>query len=248
MARGINEIGGGVVKSGYKRGQAELALWRFFSAGFSQGAQPPEEFLIRVKRLLEVDWNRDTSKDSEVRHPRFAFRDGRGKGGGKGWEVSYTLFNVCCLGWGLELLDVGLKQSEVVFLLRHLCKEFQQEFEYILENPPAPGQRMAAEDRPSCPSYEDQGLVLADCRVYAIIQMVKFKELFPHLKGRKILRQPIFPTPVFCHGYAEAAKELHRMQRDPLQYRKAFVMEIAHMVILVKQYLEEAPAVPRGRK
>ena len=46
----------------------------------------------------------------------------------------------------------------------------------------------------------------------------------------------------------EAAMELHKMNREAFHYRKAFVMEIATTVILVKQFLEEAKAVPRGRK
>ena len=231
----------------YKRGQVEWALWRFFSLCGPKAPKPPQVFLTRIKRLLEVDWMRDTSQDSEVPHPRFAFRDERGKG--KGRDTSYSLFNGCCLAFGLELLDVGFKQSEIVFLLRHLRDQLEREFQHILNIRPAPRQPIPAEDRPDCPVYEDEkGWKWADCRVYAIIHKVEFKELFPLMKDRKPRRQPVFPTPVFCHGYAAAAAELHKMNLHKFHYRKAFVMELAYMVVLVKQFLEEAPAVLRGRK
>ena len=230
----------------YKRGQVEWALWRYFSLCGPKAPAAPPIFLIRIKRLLEVDWMQDTSQDSEVPHPRFAFRDGGGEG--KGRDVSYTVFHACCLALGLELLDVGFKQSEIVFLLRHLRETLQREFTHIENNPPVPRHRIRTGDRPNCPWYEEQGLKVADCRVYAVIHKVGFKEVFPGLKGRKPRRQPVFPTPVFCHGAAEVAKEMDKMNRHEFHYRKAFVMELATMVVLVKQFLDEAPALPRGRK
>jgi len=231
----------------YKRGQVEWALWRFFSESNPKGQRPPQIFLTRIKRLLEVDWMRETAHESEVPHPRFAFRDEPGEG--KGRDASYTLFNAFCLALGLELLDVGFKQSEIVFLLRHLRDELQKKFNHILKHRPSPRQPIPAEDRPGCPVYEDhRGWKWADCRVYAVIHKVEFKELFPFLKGRKRGRQPVFPTPVFCHGNAALAKEFHKMNLEAFHYRKAFVMEIAHTVVLVKTFLGEAPALPRGPK
>jgi len=231
----------------YKRGQVEEALWRYFSLYGPKASAPPQIFLTRIKRLLEVDWRRETAHESEIPHPRFAFRDGPGEG--KGTDMSYTIFNAWCLALGLELLDVGFKQSEIVFLLRHLRGNLEREFRHILKHRPAPRQPIPAKDRPGCPVYEDhRGGKWADCRVFAVIHKVELKELFPLLKGRKCASQPVFPTPMFCHGNLALAKEFHTMNLDAFHYRKAFVIEIAHTVVLVKQFLEEAPAVLRGRK
>ena len=209
---------------------------------------PPKIFLTRIKRLLDVDRTRDTSQDSEIPHARFAFYDDTP--GGQGTDVSYTLLNTAFLALGLELLDVGFKQGEIVFVLRHLKKEFTEQFSYILKNPPIPRQRVFSTGRPNCPWYTEKkdGPKFADCRVYAVIKKVEFTEVFPLLKGRVSPRQPLFLPPAFCHGIQALHKELHQMNLKNYHYRKAFVMEISHTVVLVKEFLRDAPSVRRGPK
>ena len=237
-----------MVETVYKRGQVEWALWRYMTyllPGGSPALLP--EFRTRIKRLLELDAQRDSSKVSKVPHARYAFFEGRP--GGKGTDVSYTHFNAVCLAWGLELLDVGFKQWEIVFLLRHLREPLHHTFQYILQNPPEPRQKITPNERPDCPVYHDEkGGDYPDCRVYMVLQKVEFPYMNPRLKKRKRAELPVFPTPVFCRGYLAVAEELHRMNRKDYTYHKAFVMELAHAVVLVQNYLQEAPEFTRGRK
>ena len=98
----------------YKRGQVEWALWRAFTLARSPGDGPPSIFRTRVKRLLDLDREFDTS-EMEV-PPTCAFAFVEPSDGGSGFETQYAPFDVFCLAIGLDLLDVGFKQGEIVLV------------------------------------------------------------------------------------------------------------------------------------
>lgn len=223
----------------FKRGQVEWALWRFFS---SRRMDAPKVFRTRVKRLLELDRERDLSEQSEVPHAESAFFDDLPEG--QGVDTRYTPFNTFCLALGLDLLDAGFKQSEVLFLLRHIRGDLEREFAWIMKCPPSPRQKTPAEERPRCPSFEERGRRWADCRVFAVIEKVELTEIYSGEEDSNGSR-PIIMQPVFCHGIEALQKELARMNFD---YRKALVMEIAEMATMVADHLSKAPVVKRGRK
>ena len=227
----------------YKRGQVEWALWRSFNFLRSGPEEPPQVFLTRIKRLLELDREGESYEESEVPHSLYAFFDESPEGQGR--DASYTPFNAFCLALGLDMLDAGFKQSEIVFLLRHIREELEEQFADILKCPPEPRQRIFAKHRPDCPSYEENGRQFADCRVFAVINKLEIKEIFPGLKGRLQGSQPLFLQPVFCRGIKGLQEELHKMNYN---YRKALILELAHTAALVTEFLDEAPLVKRGRK
>ena len=74
---------------------------------------------------------------------RFAFHDT--PPGGKGAEQAYSPFNVFMLAIGLDFVEAGFKQLEVVFLLRHIRHWLIEHFEWIQNNPPAFRQRLHPE-------------------------------------------------------------------------------------------------------
>lgn len=95
----------------YRRGQVEWALWRVKSG--SKAAQAPAEFLTRIRRLLEID--RSGPADERFFSP-YAFSDVAP--GGRGDEAAFHEIDVLMLWLGLDLLEMGFKQQEVVRLLR----------------------------------------------------------------------------------------------------------------------------------
>ena len=227
----------------YRRGQIEWALWRFFSVGRADPGTAPVLFLTRIKRLLELDRTSEYPSDSEAPTSRYCFSDVAPEG--HGVDVPYTPFNAFVLGLGLDLLDVGFKQSEIVFLLRHIRRDLEREFTKILSNPPSPRQRMAAVDHPECPTYEEDGHSWADCRVFMIVTKVEVTEVFPASTRRSFRNKPLIHAPRFCRGIVALRNELHHMN---FRYRKALVLELAEMAVQILGHLDDAPDVKRGRK
>jgi hypothetical protein len=221
----------------YRRGQVEWALWQYF-AGDADKSRVPQIFLTRVKRLLEIDRQTKGYRSSQMPHARFAFMDTRPQG--KGIDSSYSAFDAFCLAVGLDLLDTGFKQSEVVLLLRHIRLEFAKQYEHAMRNPIMPRMRIAAEDRPGCPSYENKGVRFADCRIFALIQKVEIKEAFPSVPRGL----PLILRPTFCHGVQALTEEMKKMNYD---YRKVLVLELAHTAVMVTDHLKKAPDIRRGR-
>ncbi len=228
----------------YKLGQVKWAAWRYFTAtrlGAPKAVPPP--FANRVKRLLELDRKMEKDAMSETRQARFAFHDT--PPGGKGAEQAYSPFNVFMLAIGLDFVEAGFKQLEVVFLLRHIRHWLIEHFEWIQNNPPAFRQRLHPKDRPDCPTYQDGRVEVADCRVFLLVDQSEFLELFPGMAENWPKGRPIFLEPAFCRGVEELGVVLS--DRMPNRRRKTFVLELAHAAALVPRFLEKSPAFSRGR-
>lgn len=224
----------------YKRNQVEWAIWQVIVTNGNSGGKPPQAFRTRIKRLLDID--RSAPED----RPGFAFSNG--PAGGQGVDVPFTAFDAFCLALGLELLDMGFKQAEVVFLLQHIRTQLRGEFDWILSHPIAPGNVHAPEDYPDLPTYKDGNRCLADYRVFTLIQKVELKELQPDAaRARARARSadsPFIYKPAFYRGIKSLAAEINH--RD-WSFRKALVLELATTAALVSKYLDEAPITKRGR-
>ncbi len=95
-----------------RRGEVEWALW----ALKTQKKHPPpmpSEFGTRVRRLLEIDRGVDFV---EAGAAPYAFS--ADAPGGKGFEAVFSLLDLMMLWLGLELVEMGFKQREVVDQLR----------------------------------------------------------------------------------------------------------------------------------
>ncbi len=226
----------------YKRSQMQLALWQAFVFLHGSRDSPSSTFRTRIKRLLDLDRHvaKLSKKKGHAAKPAFMEETPLGKG----TDLAFTTFNVFCIGVGLELLDCGFKQGEVVFLLQHLQQDLAQQFTKILRRPPAPRQKILAKDTTKGPSYEENGVELADCRVFVLVQKVELTEVFPGRTKKRPKDDPLILHPHYCDGIKQLHEALHRMN---YQYRKVLVMEIANLAVLVKDALERAPRITRGR-
>lgn len=220
----------------YKRNQVEWAIWQLIVSNGNSGGKPPQAFRTRIKRLLDID--RSAPEDS----PGFAFSDG--PAGGQGVDVSFTAFDAFCLALGLELLDMGFKQAEVVFLLQHIRSQLRGEFDWILSNKIAPGNAHAPADYPDLPTFTAGNRCLADYRVFTLIQKVELKELRPGAAEARNTDSPVIYQPPFYRGMGALAEGIN--YRD-WSFRKALVLELATTAALVSKYLDEAPITKRGR-
>jgi hypothetical protein len=229
-------------ETSYRRGQVEWALWRWF-ADVQDDDLPPKPFLTRIKRLLEIDRSDNVPRGAEtVPVVRFAFIN---QPANKGTDVEFSAFNAFCLAFGLDMLDAGFNQSEVVFVLRYLRNELEQEYERALERPPAPRMFGLAEDMPDVPSFEERGIRKADPRIFMILNKVELVERFPRWTAKGAKEAPLILKPVFRHGIEALRDELHELGYN---HRRALVFEIAHAAVIVTDLLKKAPEIKRGRR
>ena len=207
----------------YRRGQVEWALWQWFTAG--EGAdRPPAPFLTRVKRLLDIDRSGSVPIGAEkVPAAKFAFIDGRP--GGHGADVEYSPFNAFCLAIGLDLLDAGFSQLEVVFLLRHIEGLLRPQFEQALRYPPVDRAFREPDDMPGVPVVDINGQPKADPRIFMVVNKVDISEQFTAINPGR----PIIMKPDFVYGIDELRDRLNRLDYND---RRAFVLEIAHTAVL----------------
>jgi hypothetical protein len=169
---------------------------------------------------------------------------------GQGVDAAFAPFDAFCLALALDLVDLGFKPSEIVFLLRYLRPELDRQFTIILREPPPPmRQRPMAKDRPKLPSYRSEGKEWADGRVYWVIQKVELKEIYARAPSRrKKGDMPIFLDPIFCRGVGALAEELGEMNHQRGGYRKALVLEIAYLATGRTELLTKSPLMRRGRQ
>ena len=201
----------------------------------------PPVFRTRIKRLIDIDRGGQFGDEGPTAQPH-AFADVLP--GAQGQDIAYSAFDVFCLAIGLDLLDAGFKQAEVVLLLRHIRTVLAQHFAHVMRNPPAPRQFIGAEHRPGCPTFVHNGVLMADCSVYMVIKKVELREIFP-LPKNTVRISPLILEPRFCLGRDQLHSEL-----DTLDFgdRKWLVMEIAEMAVMLMDLLQEAPLKRRGRQ
>lgn len=208
----------------YTLGQVEWALWRWMTESESTRGKLPSIFRTRIRRLLELDRMRRRERD-EVPAARFAFHDAPPHGSGV--EVRYTTFNAFCIALGLELLDIGFKQAEIVYLLRHLRAGLLEKFEQTHHEPAAFAQASGI-----------------DHRRYLVLTKIEVKEIVPgKAKPRNL---PYIEEPRFCEGVAGLHNEFD--QGSPNHFRKAVVLELAYTAALVRENLKQSPQFRRGRR
>ena len=110
---------------------------------------------------------------------------------------------------GLDLLDTGFKQSEVVFLLRYLRPDFEDRFPTMLREPSLiDRQRHLSKHHPNLPAYEENGVRFADNRMFVIVQKIEMTEILPPSTKAKV-KGPLFLEPVYCSGVRELGECLH---------------------------------------
>jgi len=223
----------------YRRGQVEWALWRFSTLDLPGGDEPLSAFRARVKHLLQLDRSGALFASTEF-CPPVAHALSWGQSLKTGIDAYFSAFDAFCLAIALDLLRAGFKQSEVLLLIGHLRPRLGKPFADILENPPAFRSRLRLANRPE---PKDEGG--DDRRVFLVIQRVECSEAFPAFTTTgKQNPGAIFREPLFCLGIQELGAELGKM--DHL-FRRAIVLEIAHMAARVAEFLDQAPYVKRGR-
>lgn len=224
----------------YGRGQLEWAVWKTFRRQRSTAPiDLPAAFRTRIKRLLEIDLEMGAEAGRAAGSSVFY----RSVPSGTGSEARFDQFGAFCVALGVELLDAGFKQREIVFLLRHVRRELSREFEHVLSLPPSPRKLIRPDDRPGAPTRWVGNLKVADCLVYMLIEKVELTEALSARRGGR-RRESSLMVPRFIRGSEALAKKLSEM---PGYYRKILVIEMAELIVEIGEALIKAPIKRRGR-
>lgn len=207
-----------VASQRFQRSQVDESLWSLFQP--HQGA-PPALFLGRIRKLIDVDRKAEVLSGAQSIHAaRHAFHAKSPRG--QGHEAEFRAFDAFCLAIALDLLDLGFKQSEIVFLIRHIRADLELKFAEILRDPPAGRMRQET-----------------DKRVFMKVGKVELVE-------RTALADspPLILEPQFARGLDEASAEIDRLGYGE---RKAVLLEIGNIAVFLCKALAETPPRPKGR-
>lgn len=219
----------------YKRNQAEGALWAVFASRHGSAAAVPSAFVTRIKRLLEIDRTEPVAKGSA-----YAFSEG--PAGGKGSDSAFTEFNCACLAIGLEMLDIGFKQREIVLFLRTHRRKIQEEISFMfMLGEGHPSRRMR---KPPVKARSEDG---HDSRLYMIVQKLELTDALPEVTSGPRRDPHGSQRPLFGQGLKELTEELDRLTKKSQAYRSYIVMEIGTMIEALLVHLVNSPAKKRGR-
>ena len=202
----------------FQRGQVDHALWALFRPDQSA---PSPTFLGRISKLLDIDREKIVLSGTNVADAApHAFHDVGLPG--QGIEMQFSAFDTFCLAVGLDLLELGFKQAEIVFLLRHIRGDLAITYGEILERPPAGRMRQEV-----------------DNRVYMAVGKVEIAERTGSSRA-----QPIILKPQFARGLEGVSEIVDRL--GPSE-RKVVLLEIGNTAVYLCNHLSKAPLPPKGR-
>lgn len=179
----------------------------------------------RTKKLLDLD---RTLSAEATRGTARAFTDHAGLK--QGVDAAYTHFNAFCLALGLELLEGGFKQSEVVIWIRLTRSTLETEYPRILRRHLA---GTAPEEKPlPLPNKND--------RCYMMVENILSEDSFPELKpapsARKTGAKPVAILPKFFYGTQELAAAF---DRTPSHLRRWLIIECRSLAVRLHNALIE---------
>lgn len=241
----------------WSRSQVERALWRYTVTYGNWGTDPekraddvPRVFRSRIKKLLNLDRNPvhpPPNKDT------WAFFDSPPQGTGS--QERFSTMHVFNLGIALDLLNVGCKQSEIVFHIQWSRLRLNDIFEKIHVSPqhlsPVHGTQRKQLLHSQYPGSKPlqltrNGQPNADFSIWWLLQRIESKELYPRFEAttKDGKSRPLFFEPKVLHGLEEASRYLYEHRA---QYRHLVMIELADLALTLPRYLAEAPTVRRGR-
>ncbi len=224
-----------VAQDVHSRAQVEWALWGVF---VPRGPKEPSPvFKTRVKKLLDLDRTLEISSEDLGVAP-FAFTETKPAGSGKG--TRFETIDAFCLALALDLLDFGLKQSEIIYLLRHIRGALHDVLDEIAEDYPQVRGAPRADQFPHLPVRETKrGVAYADVGYYMIFRKVELHEAFA--ANPRLAKVPRIVQPSFHAGLDAAREALEKLDAT----RKAMIIDLAGLVIPLRSQLKRAP--PLGR-
>jgi hypothetical protein len=220
--------------SHYKRSQVEDTLWPIFKIGAAPD-RVPAEFRSRVNKLL----NLDRMDQPDLANLPLAFNDTRAEG--QGQDVPFTSFHAFMLGLGLELWNAGLRQSDVIYFLRHSREALKRQHSLVIAAMAEP-ENMLVKGKPV---RDAGGIEVRDKRIYMLVAKRHFGEASGSAKSKpESIGRPMVFVPEFVAG-SEGLKIF--FDKAPSDLRAWLAVEIAELAVRIETALAQTPPRRRGR-
>jgi hypothetical protein len=200
----------------------EWAAWSIFALNTPVASTKiPQPFLTRIKHFFDLDRAREPEK-GDLKGARFAFFSDEQPG--KGQDAYFTVLDAVCLVLALYLSDLGFKQLETIFVLRHIRKDVAREVS-------------AADQRKIRYRILEGGEPL-------LLLLGRVEITAPYASSKTKNVHPIVYGPIFVHGYAELKG---KFCEAIAQLRKFAVIDFGQLLIDLPEALAQAPIRKRGR-
>lgn len=243
----------------YRRGQLDPVLWKYLSSSRKWGAIGPEgpdaipsRFRSRIKKLLNLDRVPGMVSWTDFPDDRWAFYDEEAEGTGS--EERFSALHGFLLAVALDMVHLGLKQPDVVFILKSIRPWLE---DVLLEIHDTPGVYAPVSDTARRPrSFEANSslqpirlkgkkIALEDASVWMILRRHGIEELDPRrVKPGNEKTAPIYESPDIAFGLEALKRELFTHLADS---RQVMLVELADAAITIPRLLEAEPEVGRGR-
>lgn len=222
----------------WQRNQMTEALWRYAVTAPHWGSDPnrladqvPKVFQSRVKKMLNLDRIPGMTPWDGL-DETWAFYEEPGQGVGR--EELFSTFHVFMMSLAIELLNIGIKQSEAIFFLKHMKPTLLKQFRGIqktIDTAPVSGSNRSPQ---SIQRF-----------VWMVVRRLESQEAHPgFMKKIGEKRVPLFMEPEFFEGFDAVAE---RFAKQLSVHRHAILIEIADPALALPGYLSQAPVVRRGR-
>lgn len=223
----------------YRRNQLEWALWQLVARGDTVGVtQPPKDIGHTIKRLIDVD--RQSAIELRSPYPwqhRFAFTAGEPQD--RGGENVYRLEEAVSLWIGMQLLEIGLPQTEIIQFLRALKPQLKGALGRIIE--PHLAVIAAARQRggESARKLRRAELLAPAQHVYLMAETINANGVLTERT-----RRTASAASNICWGKDEL---IGFIDTYVSRNRRLILVEIANATLSLAYFLQMSPLVRRGR-
>ena len=242
----------------WRRNQMEAALWRYFATYENWGGDwsgltgsIPSVFTSRIKKMLNMDRIPGMTPWDGLPEDRWVFYDEPGEGTGS--EDRFSAVHAFLMAVALDLLNIGLKQSEVIFFLKHTRTMLEGAFDRIHRRPgaiaPVMGSGRQLRFARHYPEVEPIWIdphkaPRADFTGWLVVRRFETREIHPGFEKQAKNSIPFFMEPKFLFGLEAVKNEVFSHLNG---YRHMVALELADPALTIPQYLADAPSVGRGR-
>lgn len=225
----------------YKRNQIEGALWAInrrsgveSMGGMIRHEKPPSQITVPTKRLLELDRTWAEEHEHQSNNARLAFFDEIPKGTGS--DTSFSGEGVFCLALGLELLEFGFKQKEVVEKIASIRDQLNPVFKSVQELHRNPSHT----EKGRFPLKEPPDPIFLILRRLEAADRTKASSSTKDQDDDWVLGHDI------CRGWAKLEEKVK--ETIPRRASSLFIVELSGLAARTSVFLGFLPATKRGRR
>lgn len=193
----------------------------------------PTTFNHRIKRLLDLD--KTLVESEETVESAFLTKLLLGQGN----DRKFSSYDAFLLGLGLQLMDSGYSQGDIIFALQHLRSDLTDYYADVINYET---QKSEPHKNALASQSTKTAAKIADLRAFIIFQRAELKEVYAFEQSSK---RPVFYKPIITFGTEGL---FHYLESDTMLYQTHLIIEFSYLARTLKKKLLAAPLSTRGIK